>query len=335
MSMTISMSPNASRIINGANYIIEKPEDMKRVVGIAKKITQTASVLIDKAKECARDQKDTKKRKIVVVRAQEVVKYATALANGLKNEEKTQLIVEIGKALKNEEKTQEIVEIAKALKDSTISLEEAMASSNGGAKKEEDIDQQLLAISRTITVEAVGVIREADAVVANNDSRSSEDLKRNLQTFYEAIKELVSLSGHLTQESGKTTQGELELIMKTITSSIMEINKPVMAKTNQEGTHQIKDSLQDRFLMNNEVRDSRSSLSPLVILNKDDKPLSFEESIKFGLQDKFDEIFFESNVPFAEELYETNNEHKLTKEQVFSIFYYTLERTNQSIYTLA
>uniref|UniRef100_A0A6B2L407 NAD(P)(+)--arginine ADP-ribosyltransferase n=1 Tax=Arcella intermedia TaxID=1963864 RepID=A0A6B2L407_9EUKA len=81
-----------------------------------------------------------------------------------------------------------------------------------------------------------------------------------------------------------------------------------------------------RFIVNNENGEPKSSLAPFVLLDKNDTILSFEESVKFGLQDKFDELCFESNLPFGEDLFQnTKNEYGLTKEEVLAIYFYTLE----------
>jgi hypothetical protein len=39
------ISLNGSRIVKGADYILENPDDGQRVVGVAKKITQAAAIL--------------------------------------------------------------------------------------------------------------------------------------------------------------------------------------------------------------------------------------------------------------------------------------------------
>eukprot|EP01124_Arcella_intermedia_P012007 TRINITY_DN1832_c0_g1_i1.p1 TRINITY_DN1832_c0_g1~~TRINITY_DN1832_c0_g1_i1.p1 ORF type:complete len:2470 (-),score=665.52 TRINITY_DN1832_c0_g1_i1:45-7454(-) len=267
-----AMSLNGSRIIKGTDYIIENPEDTKRVVGIAKKVTQAASELINEAKEYARTETDQRKRNMVVANAQEVVKSATALANATKV------------AANTPQQIQQLVATARSLKNCTSSLEEAMASSNPDANKEEAIDpkiaQQLLTTSRIIAVEAAGLIRGANAVAANPDTGSSDDLKKNVQTLSESIKQLVNLTGHLNpgvQECVKTTQiiqaasGELDKANIEVTTfgNVQNVAPASNLQTAQNATGTIcKQAADNLKTLVNAVGNSKSVVTASQTLQK-------------------------------------------------------------------
>jgi len=197
-----AMSLNGGRVIKGCDFIIENPDDSKRTVGVAKKVTQAASQLINDAKEAARTEQDPRKRQALVANAQEVVKTATALANATKV------------AATTPQQIQQLVVSAKGLKSATQTLEDSMNSGKpSDANKDEAIDpqvaQKLLTTTRTIAVEAAGLIRGANAVASNPDGGSSDDLKKNVQTLSESIKQLVNLTGNLNpgvQECVRTIQ---------------------------------------------------------------------------------------------------------------------------------
>jgi len=109
---SVSMSLDGARIVKGADFIIENPNDTKRVLGCAKKITQAGSKLINNAKEHAKAEPDKNKRAAVVKNAQLVVNFATQLAQASRNASK-----------KTPEAIQALVDCAKQLKEHTLALD--------------------------------------------------------------------------------------------------------------------------------------------------------------------------------------------------------------------
>eukprot|EP01123_Difflugia_compressa_P001391 TRINITY_DN115_c0_g2_i1.p1 TRINITY_DN115_c0_g2~~TRINITY_DN115_c0_g2_i1.p1 ORF type:complete len:1556 (-),score=395.56 TRINITY_DN115_c0_g2_i1:1402-6069(-) len=140
---SVGMSLNGSRIVKGADYIIENPTDTQRVLVLTKKVTQAASQLINDAKEHARAEPDKDRRAAVVQYAQEVVKTATVLANASK--------LASGNSSQG---IQQLASAAKSLKDNTIALEDAMRSNATPGNSDDAVDpkvaQQLLTTSRTL-----------------------------------------------------------------------------------------------------------------------------------------------------------------------------------------
>jgi len=77
-----------------------------------------------------------------------------------------------------------------------------------------------------------------------------------------------------------------------------------------------------------------TALAQIILLRKTETPLSFEESVLLAFNNELDEITFESNIPYGENIYDTlgpNNEYGINREEVLAIYFYTLEWTPKSL----
>jgi len=76
-------------------------------------------------------------------------------------------------------------------------------------------------------------------------------------------------------------------------------------------------------------------LAPLVLLTKKELPISFEESISIVYKEELEEIFFQSNMTYCEDLYLNINypekDYGLSLDEFQSIYFYTLEWNPQSL----
>jgi len=75
------------------------------------------------------------------------------------------------------------------------------------------------------------------------------------------------------------------------------------------------------------------SLVPHISLNEDEILLSLEEAIKLGLAEDYNELVLLSNMEFAQNLFYSlpqDSNYNLTESEFLSIYYYSLEWTNNN-----
>jgi hypothetical protein len=94
-----------------------------------------------------------------------------------------------------------------------------------------------------------------------------------------------------------------------------------------------------RYIDDMDSDDSQQSLAPLILLRKSENPHLFEKSVELAYGDELDEISFESNIPYAEEIHKklmsSDKDYKLDREELLAIYFYTLEwnPTSQNLYS--
>lgn len=223
-----TMSLDGARIVKGAEFILENPEDTKKVLGVAKRITQSGAKLIAVAKETAKSESDKQKRAEIVRNAQSVVNTATQLAQASRDASK-----------RTPQSLQRLTQTAQALKDFTIALEGSMRSNQSAEDNpDEAIDavvaSQLMTTSRTIAMETSSLIRASSAVSADSDNAAaSDDLKSSTRKVTEAIQQLIKTTGSMNpgiQECERAIQSiqtdSAELDAANISATVGNLSVP-------------------------------------------------------------------------------------------------------------
>jgi len=123
------------------------------------------------------------------------------------------------------------------------------------------------------------------------------------------------------------------IIINSVVQSSSEITLSTQTEIKISSTEEILQN-KDRFIETEESEEiPKTPLSPLVILRKNEKPLSFEDSLKFAYNDDWEEMgeWFEAYISYAEDIFKKlslpEKSFGLTKEESFSLYFYTLELT--------